>query len=186
MPREILVDWTTPAGGGFRTVLFFGLGNPVADQRADIGTLLGTIDNLLDSNTLWTVETSGRELDDATGSLTGVWSDSIATNGAGMLAGQCVPDAAQVLLRWTTDTIVNGRFVKGHSFIPGLSTANILEGNLAAATVTTIQGAVNAFVADANAFGVWHRPVGGAGGVFVECDTGSVWPEFAVLRRRRG
>jgi len=186
MPREILVDWTTPAGTGFRTVTYWAESEPVAVQRANLGALLGTIDNLLDSNTVWTVETSGREMDSTTGTLTGVWSEATAQTGAGTVAGQCVPDAAQILLRWNTNSIINGRFLKGHSYVPGLSTASVTDGNLAAAAVTAFQGAVNTFVAGLDGFGVWHRPTGGAGGSFQLAQTGTVWNEFAVLRQRRG
>lgn len=186
MPREILVDWTTPAGTGFRTVTYWDQSLSVSPQRDALGALFGSIDNLIDSNTVWTVETSGRQVDDSTGTLTGVWSEASAETGAGTVAGQCVPDAAQILLRWNTTDIAGGRFVKGRSFVPGLSTASVTEGNLSAAAVTAFQTAVNTFIAANVGFGIWHRPVNSAGGSFHDVVTGSVWPEFAVLRRRRG
>lgn len=186
MPREILVDWVTPAGSGFRSVFHFVAADPVATQRADLATMLGTIDNLLDSNTLWTIETTGRELDDNTGTLTAVWTEATAKTGAGAVAGQCVPDAAQILLRWNSGSIVNGRFVKGRNYIPGLSTASVTDGNIAAAALTSFNAAVATFQAALNGFGIWHRPVAGAGGLMVGCQSASVWSEFAVLRHRRG
>jgi len=167
-------------------VMMYDLAGDVAIQRAELGTFLGAVDAFLDSNAVWTVETSGRELDDTTGTLTGVWSNATAQTGAGATAGQCVPDSAQVLLRWFTDAIVGGTFLRGRTYIPGLSTANILDGNLAVATVTGIQTAINNFMTATETFGIWHRPVGGAGGAFELVSTGSVWSEFAVLRRRRG
>lgn len=185
MPREILVDWTTPAGAGFRSVLYFEETASVALQRADIGTMLGAIDATFDGHVTWVVETSGRELDSATGALTGAWVEPTNQSGAGALAGNTVPDVAQVLLRWSTGQVVNGRFLKGRTYLPGLASASILEGNILPATVTTIQTAVNAFIAAAHGFGVWHRPVGGAGGDHVVANGGSVWTEFAVLRQRR-
>lgn len=184
--REILVDWATPAGGGFRTVTYWEDSASAASQRAALGAMLGSVDAFLDSNAVWLVETSGRELDEATGTLTGVWSEATAQTGAGALAGQCVPDAAHVLLRWNTSSIVGGRFVKGRSFIPGLSTANVLDGNLALATVSGIQTALNTFVAAAPTFGVWHRPDAANPGTHAAISSATVWNEFAVLRRRRG
>ena len=184
--REILVDWTTPAGGGFRTVTYWEDTASVASQRAALGALLGSVDAFLDSNAVWTIETAGKVLDEDTGILTGVWSEPTAQTGAGATAGQCVPDAAHVLLRFATNTIFGGRFVKGRAFIPGLSTANILDGNLAVATVTGINTALATFVAAAPTFGVWHRPQGGTGGLHAAIASATVWSEFAVLRRRRG
>jgi len=184
--REILVDWTTPAGGGFRTVTYWDNSGSVATQRGQLGTLLGAVDAFLDSNSVWTVETSGREIDDATGQLVGVWAEATSQTGAGATAGQCVPDASMVLLRWVTGTIYGSRFVKGRSFIPGLSTANVLDGNLATATVSGIQSAVTTFVGSATTFGIWSRPTPSRAGLFCDVTSGSVWSEFAVLRRRRG
>jgi len=184
--REILVDWSTPAGGGFRSVTYWDTSQSAASQRAALGTLLGSVDGLLDSNTLWTVETSGKEIDDATGTLMNVWSEATAQTGAGATAGQCVPDAAMVLLRWNTSTITGGRFVKGRTYIPGLSTANVLDGNLATATVSSINGYLSTFVASATSFGIWHRPNGASPGLLADVTSATVWPEFAVLRRRRG
>jgi len=184
--REILVDWSTPAGGGFRSVTYWDTTQSIATQRAALGTLLGTVDNQLDSNTLWTVETTGKEIDDGTGTLVNIWSETTAQTGAGATAGQCVPDAAMILLRWNTSTIRGGRFVKGRTYIPGLSTANVLDGNLATATVSALNTAVSTFVSSATSFGVWSRPDGATAGLICDVTTASVWSEFAVLRRRRG
>jgi len=183
MPREIITDWVTPGGSGFVSVMYFDLGSPAAAQRSALGAFWNNVDALLDSNALWTIRTDGRELDDATGTLTGAWSEATAYTGAGALAGQCVPDAAHVLFRWGTGVVVNGRFLKGRTFVPGLSTAQILEGNVATAAVTTFNTAAAALTS--SSLGVWHRPVAGAGGVFQDVTTGTVWNELAVLRQRR-
>lgn len=186
MPREIITDWTTPAGAGFASVMYFDENVLASDQRTDLGVLWGAIDNTLDSNVLWAVRTTGRDLNSATGTLTGVWTDTSAVVGAGSVAGQVTPDAAQILLRWNGTNIVNGRFVRGHTFVPGLSTAGVNEGNLSSGSTSAIQAAIDNFLAAGNGFGVWHRPQGGSGGLLSNVEEGSVWSEFAVLRRRRG
>jgi hypothetical protein len=184
MPREIIVDWVTPAGSGFASVMYFDLGTAAAANRSSLNSFLGSVDALLDSNTIWTIRTDGRELDNASGTLTASWTEGTVYTGAGATAGQCVPDTAQVLFRWGTGVVVGGRFLKGRTYIPGLSTANVTEGNVAAAAQTTFNTAATAFVT--SGFGVWHRPVAGAGGSFSDATTGSVWSEFASLRQRRG
>ena len=185
MPREIVTDWTTPAGGGFRSVMFFGEVSDIVDQREALSDFWDSCSTSLDSNVNWTIETSGRELDSTTGTLTGVWSDGVSQTGGGANSGNVVPDASQGLVRWRTNNIVSGRFVNGRNFIPGFSTAAVSEGNLLAANRTAILNGATALITAAVQMGVWHRPVGGAGGAWFAAESADVWVEFAVLRQRR-
>lgn len=186
MPREIVVDWTTAAGGGRASVFMFGTVSTIADQRASLNAFQQSIDNLLTPDNTWSIRTSGRELDDATGALTGTWTDGTTYTGVGAVAGEPVPDASQILIRWRTDHIVGGRFLQGRTFIPGCVVGNIENGNLSSAAQTVAAGAAQALVDSADQLGVWHRPSSGSGGVFWAADSGTVWSELAVLRRRRG
>jgi hypothetical protein len=186
VPREILVDWTTASGAGKVSVLWFGTSTAVASQRTALGTMLGSVDGGLDNGVSWSIRQSGREVDDATGGLTGVWSDAASHTGTGGVAGEPVPDAAMMLFRWHTDHIVNGRFLQGRTFIPGLSDGNMVDGNLSSAQVTNMASFGQTLIAAAVQVGVWHRPTSGSGGVFWAADTCTVWEELAVLRRRRG
>jgi len=185
MPREILVDWTTPSGSDHRSVLMFNTVSTPADQRSAIYTFLSTIKSQLEDSTSFTVETAGRELDDATGALVGVWSEGTSYTGVGVVSGQVVADATQALMQWRTDHIVGGRFLQGRTYIPGLSASHLSNGNLSSTAITAWTAAGQALIDDAVGFGVWHRPVLGAGGVFWAADTASVWGELAVLRKRR-
>jgi len=185
MPREILTDWTTPAGGGFRSVTFWDETPSVAAQRAAWNDFLLDINTVLDDGTDWNVQTTGREMDDATGTLNGEWADATVQSGGGAGAGETVPDASQILLRWNTAEIVNGRFLRGRQFIPGAQTAALVSGNLAPGNVDAINAAITTFLATVTGFGIWHRPVAGAGGVFRLVTSGSCWSELAVLRQRR-
>ena len=185
--REILTTWTTPSGGGHTTVMYLDDAVPIAPQRAGLATFFGAVDGLLDTSVSWTIATDGREIDETSGTLTGAWSDATAQTGSGASSGQAVPDAAQILFRWATNSVVNGRFVKGHTYVPGLSSTFVSDGNIAAAQVTTLTTAAAALVANtAVNLGVWHRPTGGSGGNWLTATGGTVWSEFAVLRRRRG
>lgn len=186
MPREILVDYTTPAGGGFRSVFMFGTASSVASQRIGLRNMLQAIDNYCSSSMTWTIETSGRELTDATGTLTGTWSEPTAYTGVGAVGAFPVADATQALVRWYTDHIINGRFLRGRTYIPGIAVSNIDGGNLAPGAVTGIGSAAQQLINDAVQVGVWHRPVAGSGGQWWAADTADCWNEFAVLRRRRG
>jgi len=185
MPPEILVDWTTPSGSDHRSVMMFGLVSTPAEQRDALSDFLNTIKSQLEDSTSFTIETAGRELDDATGALTGVWSEATSYTGVGVVSGQVVADATQGLMQWRTDHIVNGRFLQGRTFIPGLSASHLSNGNLSSTAITAWTGAGQALIDAAVQFGVWHRPVLGSGGVFWAADTAACWGELAVLRRRR-
>jgi hypothetical protein len=185
MPREITVDWTTDAGAGFVSVMYFNEGVAVATQRADLDTFLGSVAGALDSGTTYTIATSGREWNSTTGALTGAWTETTAYTGPGLVSGQAVPDATQILFRWQTGTIVNGRFLSGRTFIPGCAAINQDEGNLEESLRAAIEANGVTFAGSAATPVVWHRPVAGTGGQQVQMTDCSVWEEFAVLRGRR-
>lgn len=185
MPREILTEWSTPSGSDHRTVMFFDPVGNVASQRAALKAFYDTIKSQLDNGVNWTIQTSGRELDDATGALTGVWSESTPAAGVGVVNGEPVADATQVVMQWRTSNIVNGRFLQGRSYIPGLSSTHLSDGNVSSTVISAWTAAGQTLMAVASGLQIWHRPVAGSGGVAHDVDQASVWSELGVLRRRR-
>lgn len=186
MPREIIVDWTTPSGSGKASVLYFIEATSVASQRAALSTFLESVQTVQSSQCAYTIRTVGREMTSATGALSGAWSEPTAYTGTGSLAQEPLPDASQALIRWSTDHIVGSRFLQGRTFIPCLTTNGVNDGDVLAATQTVLQDAADALVAAGVQFCIWHRPVSGAGGEAWAVDTAAAQSEFAVLRRRRG
>lgn len=186
MPREVLVEWTTPAGSDHRSVFYFDLAQAIGAQRLALSTFLTAVKASLSNQVSYKIQDAGRELSDSTGTLTGAWSTGITYTGTGSSATQPVADTSQLLFRWSTSTIVGGRFLKGRTFIPGFFVGGLLAGNVTAAQVTGLSTAANTFANDASDPVVWHRPVLGAGGQAVPMTGGSLWSEIAVLRRRRG
>jgi hypothetical protein len=185
MPREILVDWTTASGAGKVSVFWFLTPTAVASQRAALAACLGNVDGVLDNSTSWTIRTAGREVNDATGVLTGVWSDGTSYTGTGARTVEPLADASQLLIQWRTDHIVEGRFLQGRTYIPGLSTEYVTSGNVSPDTVTALGVVVQDLVDAAVQLCVWHRPQEDSLGVAWAVDTATVWNELAVLRRRR-
>lgn len=185
MPREILVDWTTASGGGKVSVFHMASLDPVGPQRAAIAAFCNSLESFLSSGTTWAVRTEGRDLDSGTGTLTALWSDTTAHNGVGAASSTAVSDASQVLIRWFTDSIVNGRLVRGRTFIPGASVATAGNGNPGAG-VLSVGGTAAETLAGFVGFQIWHRPVNGAGGSAHQVTGSSVWTEYGILRRRRG
>lgn len=186
MPREIEVNWTTSNGAGKVSVFYFNAAIAVATQRTALETFLDTCMGAIDTGTSFVVATAGREWDSNTGALTGAWTDSTVRSGAGTIAGEPVPDAIQILFRWGTGAIANGRFVAGRTFMPGCARINDLDGNLDNAIAASLQGNGQTFATSGATPVVWHRPVAGSGGSEHQMNSCNVWREFAVLRRRRG
>lgn len=184
--REILTEWRTDAGSDGRTVMYFDDTVAVATQRAALGAFWAAIDNLCAGTTQWTVATSGRDVNATDGSLAGAWSDSTPFTGAGGGAGDQSGDALQALVRWQTGQIRNGRFVQGRTFIPGLASTVIVDGNLSAAGITLGNAAASTLAASAAGMVIFHRPSGSNPGTEDPVTSGSMWNELAVLRRRRG
>lgn len=186
MPREILVDWTTDKGPGQVSVFMFDETPPVADQRNALGAFLTDADGILSTTTHWAVRTTGREMDSGTGVLTGVWNEDTGHSGIGAQVQEQMSDATQVLVRWKTGLIANGRFLQGRTFLPGVAVSAAVAGNLGDGARTTVLTAAQNLVDDDVQLSVWHRPVAKAGGVLTTVLATDVWREFAVLRRRRG
>lgn len=183
--REVITDWSSPGSPGGLSVMYFDDTATITLIRTSLAAMWNIIDNYQGAGTTWNIRQEGRVLDPTTGTLTGSWAEGTAQTATAALAGGVVPNAAQVLLRWNTTAIVNGRAVKGRTYVPGLQAGQLTNGELLAATRTSIGSAIAAFQGAGNGFGVWHRPVTGSGGSFHLSNTGSVWSELAVQRKRR-
>lgn len=183
--RQILTDWTAPAGGGEVSVMYFHADSAVADQRAALASFWTDVQGALTSTTSWRIRDDGVELDEATGTLTGAWGSAVVYSDSGDQATQPVADASQALLRWNTTTVINGRFLKGRTYVPGVAAANLVGGNLSAGMQAAYAGFIGDFLDALVGFSVWHRPKGVDPGQAISVTSGSLWEEMAVLRRRR-
>lgn len=184
--NEIITEWTGPQGSGLLTIMYFeGGALEVAPQRAAVATFLSGVDNYLSNSYSWSVRTEGRVVNASDGALTGVWVNGAALIGTGSLNDPPVPDAAQVLVRWPTAAVVNGRRVQGRTFLPGLSRLAVVAGNLGADVAASIAARGEDLVDEGVGFGVWHRPSAQGAGSHHLATACSVWRELAVQRGRR-
>ena len=158
MVREIISDWTTAAGGGFVTVMFFDDVGVAATQRFALGTFWQDVCQVLHTSASVQIRTTGREFDTATGALTGQWTETTPHLSGGDVSGQPVADSTQILCRWQTGQVVSGRFLQGRTFIPGLEVAGLTNGNLSAAAETTLNDATSDFVAADGGSAVFGAP----------------------------
>jgi hypothetical protein len=100
--------------------------------------------------------------------------------------------ASGVKMQWNTGVIINGRRVRGSTYIvPAGASAFANTGTVAAGARTTLQTAGNTLISsaetDLNPFGVWSRPENTTSndGVFSAIAGAEAVEKGAVLRGRR-
>lgn len=182
---EVTTSWTIPSGISTKSVMYFADGTDIVAARNRVKGALGSITDRLASGVTFTVDHDCRILNSATGALQGIVADATVQEGVGSGAALPIPDASQVLMVWDTGVVIGGRFLKGHTYIPGLDANLLTNGNLGASAAGAFANAANLMTNPSAGFGVWHRPKGGAGGQHVLATGGGVKLELAVLRRRR-
>jgi len=133
------------------------------------------------------VPSSGDEIAENTGDITGAWSvattpSTVTGTGAGNYAGN-----AGAVIHWLTQGVVSNRRVRGRTFIvPIVATAFDTSGSLSTTFITTLTTAGNVLVAaNPGLLNVWTRPRPGLAGGRSEITSVRV-PDLAVsLRSRR-
>jgi len=169
-------------GAPWLSTLYFNETGGTAQQAATAaGTFWGAVDALMDNEVNWTTEGDVTLINSATGNATGVVATTPVT-GTGALSTLALPFVAQGLIRWRTGVYVAGRELRGRTFVPALATASNDNGRVLAASVTTMNNAAAALLADANSeLVVWSKTHGSASPAL----TGNAWSQFASLRSRR-
>lgn len=183
-----------PGAPGVAT--FYGLDGGVL--AADLQTFFSTAGTLFMSDVTIQVPPGGDVIEDTTGVITGSWTGGVFPAQHGTGAGNYAAPAG-VLVEWLTATILDGKRVRGRTFIVPVSLANYTPAGQVDATVVanlTTNGNTLATFSPGN-FVIWHRPrlaraatlklkalTAHAGGHAVVTGT-RVDPKVTVLRSRR-
>lgn len=171
-----------------------GVSTFYTDTATDISTVTdalrafwNSLAGMIPSGLTIQVPSNGDAIDDTDGSIVGAWSDGtpvlvVTGSGAGAYAGN-----AGAVVHWLTTGVVNGRRVRGRTFVvPIIATQYETNGSLSAAALTTLNGAASTLVTAIGAgMRVWHRPKPPAAGSSFAVSNHRV-PDLAVsLRSRR-
>lgn len=154
--RRCRVSWDGLPGLPGLSTFYFGVASP---NVSALVTFFTAIKALFPSALSWTIPSSGDEIDDASGALTGGWVGSgggtvTATGGAGAYAA-----GTGCQVQWQTGVVAHGRRIKGSTFlVPTVVGMYDTNGTLTSANQTTVQTAANALVASGVAWGIWQRP----------------------------
>lgn len=185
--HRVVVAWSGPSVVGQAcNVLHFSASDNVAPPVASIKTAYANLAAALPGGVTITVPGTGDTIDDTTGELTGVWTATSPTPVVGTGQGICAAGVG-ACIGWTTGGIVNGRKLRGRTFIAPLASAGFdSDGTLGPGTL----GAVQAMAAALQASGplaVWHRPTsaGAADGNSYGVIQNRVRDKVAYLSSRR-
>lgn len=180
---KVVVSWT-----GFMGAPGYGVHYKVSAGLVTsyLRTFYDAVKTLIPSSVSIQVPSSGDIVDDVTGVITGSWSTAanavvVGTPGTGYVGG------AGAVVRWNSAGIVNGRRVRGRTFlVPLIGGSFDTNGTLLPANSLTLTNAASALVAsEAGNLLVWHRPKAGAGGASFAVTSSDVPDRSALLRSRR-
>lgn len=185
--HRMAVAWSGPMVTGTAVnILHFDGSTDAAPPVAAVKTAFQAISGTLPSGCTVTIPSSGDTFEDSTGELISVWTGSgggavVGNGGSNIVAG------AGATLGWVTGGIVNGRKVRGRTFIvPLANVAYDADGTLASGHLTVLQNLAAALMATTKLV-VWHRPttVGGSDGDSFFVTAYKVRDKVAFLSSRR-
>jgi hypothetical protein len=125
-----------------------------------------------------------------TGVLTGTFTGTTPGTVTGTFASDALPRQTQGLVRIGTNTVVNGRRLRGRLFIPGPGEGDNDTGGTPSSGYTTAVTSAFAGLLTVGATTslpvVWHRPGPGGAGASSLWTSVTTAPTWSVLRSRRG
>lgn len=183
---RVRVAWQNwPGAPGVST--FYLDPTPAQAQIDAIRTFFNSFVALLPAGLTITVPSSGDEISESTGNLSGVWSvptapATVTAVGTGAYAGN-----AGAVIHWLTNSLNGKRRLRGRTFVVPLANGSFDNtGAISAATVTSItNAATNLIAANTGTMNVWSRPRPGLSGLQASITSARV-PKLSVgLRSRR-
>lgn len=189
--HRVVARWTGFIGAPGYTNFFFQEAVPGGDAQDNVDRVraffLELNNDFLPSDVTIDIQPDIAVIDEATGALTGYALADVGTPIEGQVPGAYSAPSGG-LISWRTNTIAKGRRLRGRTFIvPLVNTAYDAQGSLSSTAIGSLNDAAEALAGDAfsSTFGIWSRPVDGAGGTFGEVTSWSVPDMAAVLRSRR-
>lgn len=177
------VHWTGFTGSPGVTTLYYNAGT---DPAPDVRSFFSACVARFPTSVNWSFDDTGDTIDDVNGFINGTWSGSAAAPLTGTDASS-YSGATGACINWNTASIIGGHRSRGRSFLVPLGGASYdADGSIGSGTLTTLRGALSAYLATATGAAqvVWRRPgsPGGAGHAGV---IGGSIPDLAVVLRSR-
>lgn len=181
---RVQVNWTGArvVGGGISTHYFTQAGGTAQQAVTALETMWAAIDALMFGDTSWATDPEVQEIESTTGLIVGVDFPSVG-GGTGGSGTSPLPAANQGLIQWRTGAVVNGRQLRGRTFVPGLTIGDVtVGGNMQAGSQGTIDAAATALMTNASSELVVYSRKHKVHALVTDV---TVAPKFSVLRGRR-
>lgn len=188
---RITAQWNGFRGAPGYSNFFFDdalAGAPAVEAAAvAVATFFEDISSRIPTGTSITIQPTADVLDEASGQITSVIDFSAPPSISGGNSGG-YSAATGAVVNWNTSDYVNGRRVRGRTFIVPLG-SSVFDGagDLTSVSLSQIRTAAETLIGttlDAPMC-VWHRPVNGSGGSAHVISSATVPDLGAVLRSRR-
>lgn len=191
---QVRVTWTGPSQPLISTFYGDGSAGTASQAAAAVSAFMAALDDNLNSAYTWTLEPDVRELNEATGALISITPVTPASAVCG--SGGTLVDLLQGLIVWRTTEVVDGRLLRGRTFVPGIEEGRNAAGGVPESTFRdSVSGTAAALIATATFQPVvWHRPVYSGPpdarvldreGSFAEVVTGVMSSKWSYLSSRR-
>ena len=152
--QRTVVAWQTGAGGPGVSVFYSGFG---VDLTVPLATYFNAIKASFPPTVSWNIPSTGDEVDDVSGAITGAWVGGTAASIVGTGSAQYFAGTG-AYARWITGAVHNRRKVYGRTFLcPLINAGADSDGSIGPATLATLQAATVTLGA-ALKLRVWHRP----------------------------
>ncbi len=183
--NRVKVLWSNfPGAPGYSN---FYVGTTITDHTP-IRTFFNSLITYLPSSVQILVPTSGDQISEATGLITGSYSATVTGGAVNATVGNTgvYAGASGAQIQWTTSAVIAGRRPLGKTFIvPGYSTMYDAFGSLNSTFIAALNAAGTTLIAALGGeLKVWSRPrptIAGANVTITACRT----PDLAVTLRSR-
>lgn len=185
MVQQVTVNWDAAGGAGGVTLINFLDTATVEGMAERVQLWMTQLRPALANTTSARAALTVRQFDTNEGGLTGEVTLLTQPNITGNGGTNAVPNAAQGLIQYRTGIVVNGRFLRGRHYIPGMASGMQSPAGELTSTATTALSTAGGLLLNTGEFCIWHKPTGPANGVAHPATSATGWSEFAVQRRRR-
>lgn len=174
-------------GPGYSSHHFFG--DPMSpstcqDAVDDVGAFWNGMWGQMATGSSFSIQPDVHVFDEVTGALIRVETTTPPSQTASTAAGVYAAGVGAVAT-WTTATVHGSKQLKGRTFLVPLNAgAYEANGTIMGVALTPMRAAAATLAAVAN-FGVWGRPIDGAGGNWGSATGGTVRDHIAWLSSRR-
>lgn len=194
---RITVKWTGLQGGNGYSNFYF---EPVPEAgpvtQNMVNGAAGKVENFLVAlrpyrppYSFTEIDAQVPEIDENSGDIRAFWGVATAAPAAGTSAVGSHSAAAGACVNWSTANALNGRRVRGRTFLVPIGSAGLdTNGTLGAQFLTDMRAAANVLHADGADYRlvVWHRPsVLGIDGGAYDVISSSINDKTAILTSRR-